>query len=199
MSELFFSTNYEQEFKWGKYHFRLGSVRPQNKKQISESLRDMSAESIRNRFLGSKRDFTAQELQYLTQFDGRNHFALGIEEREGMKRGVGVARLVRSSHDPHEAEIAITIIDEYQRKGLGIFLIELITLAALERNIRKLSFTFLAVNDGIIRLIHKAGPPYPGEHNRDYQQLFVDIGEENVEPIKTRWAMILPGIETFNC
>jgi hypothetical protein len=34
--------------------------------------------------------------------------------------------MVRSSSDPTEAEIAITIIDQYQRIGLGALLMKLI-------------------------------------------------------------------------
>ena len=53
MEKLFFHPDMRMDFDWrDKYQLRLGSVRPHNKKQISEGLRDMSPESIRYRFLG---------------------------------------------------------------------------------------------------------------------------------------------------
>lgn len=199
MHKLFFTPEIRMDFDWkGKYHLRAGSVQPHNKKQISEGLRDMSPESIRNRFLGSKREFSETELLYLTILDGWNHYAFGIEEREKLKRGVGLIRLVRASHNEKEAEVAITIIDEYQKMGLGSFLLNLIILAALERKIETLSFTFLPQNDAISKLIHKAGKPIPGPHNQDYTQLYLDLKKTDVEAIKSQLRSILPLIDTFD-
>lgn len=196
--DLFFTPEFSAEFEWKTFHFRVGSVRPHNKKQISDGLRDMSPETIRYRFLGSKRDFSERELQYLTVLDGWNHYAIGIEEREKLKRGVGIVRMVRSSHSDTEAEVAITIIDEYQKKGLGMFFLDLIMLAALERKIEKLSFTFLPQNEAIAKLINRAGVPIQGPHNQDYVQLFLDLKTVDVEAIKTRLAKTLPSIGTFH-
>lgn len=195
--DLFFTPEFSSEFEWNSFHFRVGSVRPHNKKQISDGLRDMSPETIRYRFLGSKRDFSERELQYLTVLDGWNHYAIGIEEREKLKRGVGIVRMVRSSHSETEAEIAITIIDEYQKMGLGTFFLDLIMLAALERKIETLSFTFLPQNEAIAKLINRAGIPIPGLHNQDYVQLFLDLRTVDVNGIKTRLAKTLPSIGTF--
>ncbi len=196
--DIFFTPEFSLEFEWKNFHFRVGSVRPHNKKQISDGLRDMSPETIRYRFLGSKRDFSERELQYLTVLDGWNHYAIGIEEREKLKRGVGIVRLVRSSHSETEAEIAITIIDEYQKLGLGSFFIDLIILAALERKLETLSFTFLPQNEAIVKLISRAGVPVKGPHNQDYVQLFLDLKTMNVPEIKTRLAKTLPSIDTFH-
>ena len=158
----------------------------------------MSPETIRYRFLGSKRDFSERELQYLTVLDGWNHYAIGIEEREKLKRGVGIVRMVRASHSETEAEIAITIIDEYQKMGLGMFFLDLIVLAALERKIETLSFTFLPQNEAILKLINRTGTPIAGPANQDYVQLFLDLNALNVEEIKTRLAKTLPSIGTFH-
>lgn len=196
---LFFNPKFRMDFDWkGKFHLRVGSILPHNKKQISEGLRDMSPESIRQRFLGSKREFSDRELEYLTVLDGWNHYAIGVEERVQLKRGVAVIRLVRSSHDETEAEIAITIIDEYQRMGLGTYLMNLIILAAKERKIEKLSFTFLPQNEAIVKLITKAGIPLPGQQTRDYIQLFIDLKSIDAENIKAQLATTLPGIGTFH-
>ena len=108
-----------------KFKIRIGPVLPSNIEQLSPSIRDLSAESIRHRFLGSKKEFSAIELDYFTHLDGWNHYAIGIEEREHPFRGIATARMVRSSSDPTEAEIAITIIDQYQRIGLGALLMKL--------------------------------------------------------------------------
>ena len=182
---MFFTPDFRLDLDWkDKHHLRVGSVLPKNALQISKSLKDMSAESIRNRFLGSKKEFSQQELDYLTQLDGHNHYAIGIEERDRPQRGVAIVRMVRSSDEPQQAEIAISMIDEYQKIGLGKLLMNLITLAAYERKITKLSFTYLPQNDGIIRLISKMGVLIPGPHTHDYVQTFLEIGPEDIERIK---------------
>ena len=198
-TDLFFNPKFRMDFDWkSKFHLRVGSVLPHNKKQISEGLRDMSPESIRQRFLGSKREFSDRELEYLTVLDGWNHYAIGIEEREQLKRGVAIIRLVRSSHDESEAEVAITIIDDYQCMGLGTFLMNLIILAAAERKIEKLSFTFLPQNKAIAKLISKVGVPLPGQNDQDYIQLYIELKNIDLKKIKSQLTTTLPGIGTFH-
>lgn len=197
-SSLFFTQAFSADLVWRTtHHLRLGSVLPKNKKQISDSLRDLSRESIRNRFLGSKKEFSQKELEYLTTLDGQNHYALGLEEKKGISRGIAIARLVRSSSDPIEAEIAITIIDDYQGMGLGTFLMRLIILAGLERKIEKFSFTFLPQNDAIVRLIHKIGSPYQASSQMDYVQYIVEAKTIKVKDLKSQLRPHLPVIETF--
>lgn len=197
MKDLFFTPEILIDFDWGESKLRAGSVRPHNKKQISDGLRDMSPESIRNRFLGSKRDFSEQELQYLTNLDGWNHYAFGIEEREGLKRGVGLIRMVRASHSDTEAEVAITIIDEYQKKGLGSVLLDVIILAARERKIKTLSFTYLPSNEAITKFLLKAGHLINGPHTHDCVQKFLDLDKIDIEDVKSRLVKTLPMIGTF--
>lgn len=197
-SEAFFNNHFFVDFDWkDHYPLRVGPVLPANKAQIGRSLKDLSHESIRNRFMGSKKEFSTKELEYLTELDGQNHFAIGLEERKSPGRGVAIARMVRSSTDPVEAEIAITIIDDYQHMGLGAFLMNLIVLAASERQVERLSFTFLPQNEAISRLIHKVGPTRIGSSGRDFVQLFIDMKDVDLEKIKFQLAPILPVIGTF--
>ena len=195
---MFFSPEFKVDLAWkGQHHLKVGSVLPQNARQISESLKDFSPESIRNRFLGGKKEFTPQELEYFTRLDGINHYAIGVEESNETQRGVAIVRLVRSSTDPSEAEVAIMIIDDFQKMGLGFFLINMIVLAAFERKIERLSFTFFPQNEGIARLINKVGTPVAGAHSHDFVQLFLEMKSLPLEKIKAQLAQYLQSIDTF--
>lgn len=187
-----FTPTYEFECLWKGHPLKIGSVQPRNKGQISSSLKDMSSETIRNRFLGSKREFTSKELEYLTVLDGQNHYAIGIEEAQGQKRGVGLIRLVRSELNPTEGEVAITIIDEYQKLGLGKILMKLMVLAAIERKIERLSFTFLPQNDGIYKLIQSVGIPIPGAKAYDSVQVFLDLTSINQKNVLDDLTRLVP-------
>ena len=177
---------------------RVGSVNPENKSQITSGFKDLSPSSIRYRFSAVKKEVTPQELQYFTEVDGQDHYALGIEERGGKGRGIAVVRLVRSTTDQHEAEVAVTIIDEYQRRGLGTLLINLIILAALERDLTQLSFTYMPQNLGIKKLLNKVGQPVKGQINHNSVQVYLMLKEFAVDEMKTRLKENLPVIEEFS-
>lgn len=196
--DLFFSPQFLQDLNWqGKYQLQVGSVQPHNRKQIAEGMQELSSTTIRNRFMGSKKDFTEKELEYLTVLDGWNHYALGLVEKDSQK-GVAVVRMVRYSQFPEEAEVAILIVDRYQKLGLGSFLLDLLVLAAMERQITRFSFTFLLENDGIQKLIKKLGEPRTGSFGPDVVQKFIDFNKLDQAVIKRRLAPHLPGIETFH-
>lgn len=198
-STLFFNNTSTFELFWkNRYKLRLGPVLPGNREQISRGLKDLSSESIRNRFLGSKKEFSGAELEYLTNLDGWNHYAFGIEERERPFRGVSVARMVRSSVNPSEAEVAITVIDEFQNLGLGTLLIKLIALAAHEREIERLTFTTLPQNNGIQKLIQKIGMPNFGPSAMDFVQLNMEMSSVDIGFIISQLRPLLPEIDTFH-
>lgn len=197
-STLFFNTTAVFDLDWkNRFKFRIGPVLPSNREQLSRGLKDLSSESIRNRFLGSKKEFSAAELEYLTNLDGWDHYAIGIEEREKPFRGVSIARLVRSPIDTSEAEVAITIIDEFQGMGLGTLQIQLIALAAYERNLARLTFTSLPQNNGMLKLIQKIGVAHVSASAMDYVQLTMEMSSVNIEKIKSQLLPLLPAIGTF--
>ncbi len=192
---MIFGPEFRKTFELRGTRFNIASLTPADRAQIQAGLKFMSHESIRNRFMGSKREFSEKELDYLTSLDGINHYALGVEEAGDLHRGVAVIRMVRSASDPSEAEVAITIIDDYQKKGLGSFLLDVLYFAALERRITKFAFTFFAQNEGIIRLIEKKGVP---EITRSHDSVRMLLTLENLDEkaIRSRVESILPGIDS---
>jgi GNAT superfamily N-acetyltransferase len=191
---MIFGPEFRKTFELRGTKFHIASLTPADRAQIQAGLKYMSHESIRNRFMGSKREFSEKELDYLTSLDGINHYAIGVEEADAPHRGVGVIRMVRSETDSTEAEVAITIIDEYQQKGLGSFLLDVLTLAALERGISAFSFTFFAQNEGIIRLIKKKGTPKI-TRSHDSVRMLLSLKEMNEQAIQLRVRSILPAID----
>lgn len=192
---MIFGPEFRKTFELRGTRFNIASLTPADRAQIQAGLKHMSHESIRNRFMGSKREFSEKELDYLTSLDGINHYAVGVEEADAPNRGVAVIRMVRSATDSTEAEVAITIIDDYQKKGLGSFLLDVLYLAALERNVSKFSFTFFAQNEGIIRLIEKKGLPRT-TRSHDSVRMLLSLNEMNEETIRARVRSILPAIDS---
>jgi protein lysine acetyltransferase len=59
---------------------------------------------------------------------------------------VADARFVRDDHDPTTAEIAFTVADAYQGRGIGSFLIAALSVAAVVDGVERFSARMLADN-----------------------------------------------------
>jgi RimJ/RimL family protein N-acetyltransferase len=125
----------------------LRPIRPDDKSMLSEGLRRLSPESAQRRFLTPKRSFSRTELRYLTEVDGRDHVALVAENPVApVRRLIAVARFVRLQDDPEAAEVAVTVADEWQNRGLGSMLGEHLAHSARNRGIRRFTATMASDN-----------------------------------------------------
>lgn len=99
-------------------------------------------------------------LRYLTNVDGRDHVAIvatTLPDASGREVGLGVARFVRAREDPTLAEVALTVVDSAQHKGLGRILGIAIARAALERGVRRFTGPILRDNLAIRCLLDEMG------------------------------------------
>ncbi len=123
---------------------RIARISPRDAPLIADGFERLSTESRRLRFLTSKPNLSSTELRYLTEVDGYWHEALGaIDPRTG--RGIAVARFVRDADDRSRAEVAITVTDEWQHRGLGTVLLDRLADRAREEGIDR--FTALVAGD----------------------------------------------------
>jgi RimJ/RimL family protein N-acetyltransferase len=131
-------------------------IRPDDKGMLADGLRRLSPESAQRRFLTPKRSFSRTELRYLTEVDGRDHVALVAENpREPVRRLIAVARFVRHQDDSDAAEVAVTVADDWQGRGLASLLGEHLAHAARNREIRRFTATMAADNVPAHRLMAK--------------------------------------------
>lgn len=129
-------------------------IRADDKRMLTDGLRRLSDESVHRRFLTPKRSFSRTELRYLTEVDGRDHVALVAEQPSGpSRRLIAVARFVRTADDPHAAEVAITVGDDWQGRGLGSMLSEQLAGEARRLGIRRFTATMAADNVPAHRLM----------------------------------------------
>jgi RimJ/RimL family protein N-acetyltransferase len=120
---------------------------------LAEGFDQLSAESRRARFLTPKKGLSPAELRYFTEVDHHDHEALGaVLHADG--RGVGIARYVRHEDDPQAAEIAVTIVDDWQGRGLGTELLTQLAGRASQEGIRRFTAQVAADNLAMIGLLH---------------------------------------------
>lgn len=131
-----------------KVELRL--VRPGDEDAFIEGLIRCSDRTIYNRFMGTKPRFSAAELHYLTHCDINDHVGIiGLLEEEL----VAVGRAVRYKHRPDAADFGIIVRDEFQKHGLGKYLLELLVEALRERDIRFLCGEMFATNAAMFRIV----------------------------------------------
>jgi RimJ/RimL family protein N-acetyltransferase len=131
-------------------------IRADDKRMLAEGLRRLSPESAQRRFLTPKRSFSRTELRYLTEVDGRDHVALVAEYPAApVRRLIAVGRFVRLHDDGEAAEVAVTVADEWQARGLGSLLGKHLAHSARNRGIRRFTATMSSDNVPAHRLMAK--------------------------------------------
>jgi len=135
-------------------------VRPVRRSDAGLLLRGferLSEESRYRRFLCSMPELSESMVRYLTDVDHHDHEAV-VALDPGTGEGVGVARYVRDSAEPTRAEAAVTVIDDWQGRGLGTLLLELMAVRAREEGINRFTALMLASNDEMMELLESLGP-----------------------------------------
>lgn len=109
---------------------------PEDREELARAARRLSPRSARLRFFQPKDRLSEEELDYLTRLDYHDHFAWAAFDPDAPGRpGVGVARYVRLPGEPTVAEPAVTVLDDYQGRGIGTLLFGLLAATALEHGI----------------------------------------------------------------
>ncbi|PTL82772.1 GNAT family N-acetyltransferase [Vitiosangium sp. GDMCC 1.1324] len=141
----------------------LRMVRPEDAPLLRDGFERLSPRSRFQRFLSAKPRLSADELLYLTSADGERHVALGAVARSpaGKEVGLGVARFFRLEQTPEVAEVAITVVDDAQGKGLGRILMDRLVEAASERGVECFEFRVLAGNLAMYKLVQTLAPCEP--------------------------------------
>jgi RimJ/RimL family protein N-acetyltransferase len=136
----------------------LRPVGPGDGKLLAAGFERLSEHSRYRRFLSPVPRLTSSMLGFLTSVDGTNHRAWGalVDEPAGLV-GAGVVRWVRSRQDPTVAELAVTVIDDYQGRGLGALLQDAAIIDAFAFGIERFEGVVLAENVASRRMLGRGG------------------------------------------
>ena len=133
-------------------------LQPEDRADLLRGFGKLSIGSRRFRFLMPIHKLSRYQLSALMEVDQKNHVAVGVKDIGRLdKPGIAIGRFVRVAEKSGTAEFAITVIDEYQNRGLGTLLLELLIRAAQERGIEVLQGFLLDDNLAMIRLLGRFG------------------------------------------
>lgn len=142
---------------------RIRPISPGDKNRIVDAMLKLSARSRYLRFHEHRRGLSDAELRYLTELDYRRHVGWGALATDLPDApGVGVARFVRDP-DGVTADLAITVVDEWQHVGLGTLLLQTLLVSAAEYGLERLVGRVLPENAAARRLFDRAGGRTIGE------------------------------------
>lgn len=142
----------------------IRDVRLEDKEMISAEYERLSPESRFHRFLSPVPHLTNMMLHHLVDdVDFVDHVALGmlVADETGLAdsgfRGVGIARVIRYEDMPDAADVAVTVVDDFQGRGVASAL-----LAELMRRrpigVRRLVTVVAADNQPSIAMLRRLGP-----------------------------------------
>jgi GNAT superfamily N-acetyltransferase len=156
-------------------------IRPEDKGAIVTGFERMSPESRYRRFFSPLQRLTERDLAYLTEVDHHDHEAL-IAFAADTREPVGVARFIRGSV-PAEAEVAVTVVDDWQGKGAATALLECLVERAREEGIERFVALVLSENKEALDLFRHA-PGQTSEPRRSasgHLELLIDLPEPGAD------------------
>ena len=160
-------------------------ISPSDKQALLDGFERLSDESRYRRFLSPHGRLTQAELRYFTEIDHHDHEALvAIDPSTG--QGVGVARYVRSKDNPASAELAIAVVDDWQRLGVGTRLATELAVRAREEGISTFTGFVLAENELMLSLARELGEIRAVHQEHGTVELTVQLPEQSPDTFVRR-------------
>jgi len=130
---------------------------PEDEPLLHEAVAAMSERTVYFRFFSPLKRMPDALAHRLAVVDYNDRFALvATDKPRGKERIVGVARYDRVVNID-VAEVAVAVIDEFQRRGLGSALMTILGKVATEHGIKTFTLVVLPENQQMLGLLRKMG------------------------------------------
>jgi RimJ/RimL family protein N-acetyltransferase len=151
----------------------IRALSPQDRDDLIAAVSRTSSESLYRRFFAVRRRFTETEESFYLNVDFVSHVALvaSIEEN-GQPTIIGGGRYIVD--EPGRAEVAFTVVDKYQGRGVGAALLRHLAVIARQAGLRELVAYVLADNRAMLKVFEKSGLKYSAK--RESNTIKVTLG-----------------------
>ena len=135
----------------------LRPIRPEDEPMEHELITTLSEKTMRARFFQVIMGINHDTLVRFCNIDYDREMAIVAELKEGdKKKFAGIARLVMEP-DTRNAEFAIVVHDEYQGKGLGYKLMDVLIGIAQDKELDTMYGLVLSDNDRMLKAVRRLG------------------------------------------
>jgi GNAT superfamily N-acetyltransferase len=151
---------------------------------VREVFDGLGPESRYQRFLVWKKTLIETDLRTLVAVDHKHHEAVTAISLDTTK-AVGIARFVRLQDDPDTADVAVAVVDAWQKRGVGLALAEALVARARCLHVTRFSVVVARGNTVATRLMHRL----PGEvatvatdrHTADFVVTLRSLGDSSTD------------------
>jgi acyl-CoA hydrolase/ribosomal protein S18 acetylase RimI-like enzyme len=150
-------------------------IKPTDEPALSEMLYSLSEKTVRTRYMTHNMAFPHKDIQRVTNIDYRQDIAIvGVVPRVSGEEIVAIAQYFL---DPRTqaAEVAFLVQDEWQRKGMGTFLLDYVTQIARQRGVKKFWAKVLPSNEPMLTIFHNSGYKVNTEFDGDAYGITYDL------------------------
>jgi len=133
-------------------------IAPEDEPLLHEAVSAMSERTVYLRFFSPMKRLSDAMAHRLAVVDYNDRFALvaTTSRPTGKSRIIGVARYDRAA-GTDAAEVAVAVIDKFQRRGLGGSLLAILANVARDHGIKTFSLIVLPENSEMLGLLRKMG------------------------------------------
>lgn len=139
----------------------IRAIRPDDRTELARGFAELSPEAVYFRFFRVKHRLTDAELTQFTELDFGRRAALVATRRVGdEERIIAIARYAVTDDapgPPHRAEVAFTVGDAFQGRGLGTLLLEHLAVLARANGITEFEADVLGENNRMLSVFAKSG------------------------------------------
>jgi RimJ/RimL family protein N-acetyltransferase len=153
-------------------------IRPDDKAALEAGFAGLSEQSRYQRFMTAINELSASDLRYLTEVDHHDHEAL-VAFDPGSGDPVGVGRFVRLE-EGITAEAAVTVVDDWQGRGVGTAVCRLLAERAREEGVERFTALLLASNEQMLDVLASLGPATVTSRDSGTIQVEVELPEHGI-------------------
>ena len=150
-------------------------IKPTDDAALSEMLYSLSPASVRTRYMAQTVAFPHRDIQRLTNIDYTQDISIvgtvpGISDEQ-------VVAIAQYYLDPktQAAEVAFLVLDEWQKKGMGTFLLAYLAQIAKQRGVKQFYAKVLAANKAMLAIFHNTGYQVKTEFDGEIYNVTYDL------------------------
>ena len=151
----------------------IRALKPQDRDDLMAAVDRTSSDSLYRRFFAVRRHFTETEESFYLNVDFVSHVALiAVADENGRPIIIAGGRYVVG--EPGQAEVAFTVVDKYQGRGVGAALLRHLAVIARQAGLRELVAYVLPDNRAMLKVFEKSGLKYTAK--REAGSVYVKLG-----------------------